>query len=196
LYHFKPRSHRAASSLGETNARRFDVRLIVATNRDLLHEVAHHRFRHDLYYRLRVIDVHVPPLRERPDDLRALAEVFLAQAAARLRRPILGYAPPALDRILQYAWPGNIRELEHAIERACAVATGSRIEVEDLPPTVRHAALPGGGARDVRPLRVREREQILAVLERHHGDRRRAAEELQISLSTLKRRLRDRRRSA
>jgi two-component system, NtrC family, response regulator HydG len=112
----------------------------------------------------------------------------------RLRRPLIGYAPPALDRVLHYPWPGNIRELEHAIERACAVAAGPRIEVEDLPTPVRHAPLAGEDARDSRPLRVREQEHILTVLARHHGNRRAAAAELRISLSTLKRRLRHRHR--
>jgi DNA-binding NtrC family response regulator len=85
------------------------VRLIAATNRDLEQEVAHHRFRRDLYYRLRVIDLHVPPLRDRPDELLALAHAFVTLTAARLRRPVVGYTPRALDRLLDYAWPGNIR---------------------------------------------------------------------------------------
>ena len=187
---------REVQRVGDTKARPFNARLIAATNRDLAHEVAQERFRRDLYYRLQVIDVHVPPLRERPEDLRTLADAFLERAVRRLRRPILTYAPSALDRILHYGWPGNIRELEHAIERACAVTAGPRIEVEDLPTAVRHAPLSGQGALEVRPLRVREREHILAVLARHRGDRRRAAAELRISLSTLKRKLRDRGRFA
>ena len=180
---------REVQRVGETLIRRVDVRVLAATNRDLEREVAERRFREDLYYRLRVIDLHVPPLRERPEDLRDLADAFLAQAIARLRRPLV-YAPATLDRILQYGWPGNIRELAHAVERACAVATGSRIEVDDLPGRVRYASLSSDRAPDARPLRDREREYILAVLARHHGDRRSAAAELKISLSTLKRRLR------
>ncbi len=181
--------------LGETKARPVDVRLIAATNRDLLDEVAQQRFRRDLYYRLRVIDLHVPPLRERPEELLALARDLLAQTAARLRRPIVGYTPRALDRLLDYLWPGNIRELEHAIERACAVATGPEIDVEDLPDAVRGVRRRRRGRPDQRPLADRERAYIRAVLDRHHGDRRRAAEELGISLSTLKRRLRRRART-
>ncbi|MEQ1756676.1 MAG: sigma 54-interacting transcriptional regulator [Vicinamibacterales bacterium] len=175
--------------LGETKARRVDVRLIAATNRDLLEDVAQHRYRRDLYYRLRVIDLHVPPLRERPDDLQGLAHELLAMTAARLHRPVVRYTPRALERILAYLWPGNIRELEHAIERACALATGSDIDVEDLPDAVR-----GADNADTRlgrhPLADRERAYVRAVLDRHDGNRRRAAEELGISLSTLKRRLR------
>jgi two-component system, NtrC family, response regulator HydG len=175
--------------LGETKTRPVDVRLIAATNRDLLEEVGHQRFRRDLYYRLRVIDLHVPPLRERPDELLVLARELLAQTAARLRRPIIGYTPAALERMLDYLWPGNIRELAHAIERACAVATGLEIAVDDLPAAVRGSSS-SGSQPDQRPLADRERAYIRAVLDRYHGDRRRAAQELGISLSTLKRRLR------
>ena len=112
-------------------------------------------FARDLYYRLRVIDLHVPPLRERPEELLALARDLLAQTAARLRRPVVGYTPRALECLLDYPWPGNIRELEHAIERACAVATGPEIDVEDLPDAVRGA---DASARrpDQRPLADRE----------------------------------------
>ena len=180
--------------LGETKARPVDVRLIAATNRDLLDEVAHQRYRRDLYYRLRVIDLHVPPLRERPEELLGLAHDLLARTAARLRRPVVRYTPHALERILDYLWPGNIRELEHAIERACAVATGVEIDVEDLPAAV-HGSHASGRGPDHRPLADRERAYIRAVLDRHHGDRRRAAEELGMSLSTLKRRLRGRART-
>jgi len=175
--------------LGETKVRPVDVRLIAATNRDLLEEVAHQRFRRDLYYRLRVIDLHVPPLRERPDEIVALARDLLAEIAARLRRPIVGYRPAALARLLEYHWPGNIRELAHAIERACAVATGLEIDVEDLPAAVRGSS-PAERPLHPKPLVDRERAYIRAVIDRHHGDRRRAAKELGISLSTLKRRLR------
>jgi two-component system, NtrC family, response regulator HydG len=180
---------REVMRLGETKARPVDVRLIAATNRDLLDQVARQRFREDLYYRLRVIDLHVPPLRERPEELRALARDLLARTAARLHRRIVGYTPRALDRVLAYLWPGNIRELQHAIERACAVATGPQIDVEDLPDAVRgRHAVDREPAR--RPLKDREVAYIRDVVERHHGDRRRAAEELGISISTLNRRLR------
>jgi two-component system response regulator HydG len=180
--------------LGETKTRPIDVRLIAATNRDLLDEVARERFRRDLYYRLRVIDLHVPPLRERPDELVALANDLLTQTAVRLARPIVGYTSRALDRILGYLWPGNIRELQHAIERACAVANGPEIDLEDLPDAVR-GSQSSERTPDRRPLIEREIAYIHAVLDRHHGDRRRAAEELGISLSTLKRRLRGRART-
>ena len=124
-----------------------------------------------------------------------MAHEILAQTAVRLRRPVAGYAPRALECLLDYAWPGNIRELEHAIERACAVATGSQIDVEDLPDAVR-AAVGLQESTSRRPLDVREVAYIHAVLARHGGHRRRAAAELGISLSTLKRRLRARAHSS
>ena len=180
---------REVRRVGETRTRRIDVRLIAATNRDLPEEVARQRFRADLYYRLRVIDLHVPPLRERPDEHRWLAGHLLARTAERLQRPVAGFTPRALDRVLAYLWPGNIRELEHAIERACAFASGSQVDLEDLPETVigrDRSSL----ARVQNSLADRERGYIVAILERNHGHRGQTANELGISLSTLKRRLR------
>ena len=180
--------------LGETKARPVEFRLLAATNRDLLEDVAQQRYRHDLSYRLQVINLHVPPLRDRPEELLGLAQEFLTRTAARLRRPVVGYTPRALDCLRDYLWPGNIRELEHALERACAVATGPEIDVEDFPDAVRGV---NESARrpDERLLADRERAYIQAVLDRHSGNRRRAAEELGLSLSTLKRRLRRRART-
>lgn len=177
--------------LGEAKPRPIDVRLITATNRNLLEEVAQARYRHDLYYRLRVVDLHVPPLRERPEELLSLARDLLSQTATRLGRPITGYTPRALDRLITYLWPGNIRELEHAIERACAVATGPEIDVDDLPDAVQDSHSLGRRS-DRRPLADRELLYIRAVLDRYRGNRQRTAQELGISLSTLKRRLRGR----
>jgi transcriptional regulator with PAS, ATPase and Fis domain len=178
--------------LGEQKVRRVDVRIITATHRDLRQEVRQQRFRQDLYYRLHVIELAIPPLRERPDDLRALAGELLARTAERLRRPSLSYTSQALEQMLRYTWPGNVRELEHAIERACVLATGPHIDVEDLPDAVR-----GGRPPDpiqARPLREvaqeHQRAYSLEVLRRCDGDRRRAAQALRISATTLKRRLR------
>jgi two-component system response regulator HydG len=176
--------------VGENTVRRVDFRLITATHCDLPHEIGEHRFRKDLYYRLKVWDLDVPPLRERFEDVRSLANQFLEQAAATLNRPIIAYAPEAMDRILRYPWPGNIRELKNTAERACGAAAGSMIGIEDLPAEVRDGRPPSEGARDAGRLHDREREHILKVLTRHQGDRVRTAEELGISLSTLQRRLR------
>jgi transcriptional regulator with PAS, ATPase and Fis domain len=178
--------------MGETRIRRVNVRLVVATNRDLRAEVIAQRFREDLYYRLNVIKLHVPPLRARTDDLPALIDQLLAQAATRLNRPIVGYTTAVLHRLLEYDWPGNVRELEHALESACAVAIGPLIDVEDLPDEVRGCVAVDRDARAA-TLKVREFGYIRTVVARHHGHRRRAAQELGISLSTLKRRLRGQR---
>ncbi len=129
--------------VGETRPRRVDIRVIAATNRDLGAEVAARRFRADLYYRLRVIDLPIPPLRQRPDDLDALLRELLPKTAQRLGRPIAGYTARALAALYRYPWPGNIRELEHALERACAVASGPEIDLDDLPEEV-HASGPSG----------------------------------------------------
>jgi two-component system response regulator HydG len=179
--------------VGEMKIRRVDVRLIAATNRNLMQEVMNNRFRQDLYYRLHVIDLVVPPLRERPEDLQALAGEFLLNTARRLHRPILEYAPRALEHILHYSWPGNVRELEHAIERACVLAVGPRVEVEDLPEVVRggpNAAEPLDVRRLQRLVRERQRAHALETLERCDGNRGRTAKVLGISPSTLKRMLR------
>jgi transcriptional regulator with PAS, ATPase and Fis domain len=178
--------------VGDTATRRVDVRVMVASHRNLAEEMAQRRLRADLYYRLRVIDLHVPPLRDRPEDLQALARTFLARAAARTGRPIVGFAPEAWKCVVAYGWPGNIRELEHAVERACALADGFHIEVLDLPHEVtQEGGIVATGASAGGPsLRMRERAYVQSVLARHHGNRVRAAEELHISLSTLKRRIR------
>ena len=112
--------------VGENRQRKFNARVIAATNRNLAQDVKERRFRKDLFYRLNVVELVIPPLRDRPEDLRGLADTILARVAAQMKRPITGYSPDALEQILRYPWPGNIRELENAVERACAIATGDR----------------------------------------------------------------------
>lgn len=175
--------------LGERKPRAVNLRLIAATNQSLADEVEEGRFRRDLFYRLHVIHLHIPPLRERLDEVLGLARQLLGETSARLGRSMSGYTPAATERLLEYPWPGNIRELQHAIERACAVAPGPQIDVEDLPEAVRGQRLEPASGR-LRPLVDRERAYVRAILDRVGGNRRRAAEELGISLSTLKRRLR------
>lgn len=180
---------REVRRVGDTQVRRVDVRLIAATHRDLPHEVERGTFRPDLYFRLRVVDLHVPPLRERPDELQTLAAELLERTVARLERPtIQGYTPRALERLLTYLWPGNIRELEHAIERACALAAGPYIDVDDLPEAVRGAPIEPGTQGS--GLAAHEIAYIRGVVARYHGNRHAAAKELQISISSLNRRLR------
>jgi transcriptional regulator with GAF, ATPase, and Fis domain len=155
--------------IGENRQRRVNVRVIAATNRELATDVADRRFRQDLYYRLRVIDIHVPPLRERLEDLRVLAEVLLTRIARDMRRTITGHTAAAIERIVQYPWPGNIRELENAIERACALAIGVLIDIDDLPVELSRSYALAFSSTEVRPLRQVEREYILAALQRNRG---------------------------
>lgn len=181
---------REVRRIGDTQVRSVDVRIIAATNRDLEADVQDHRFRQDLYYRLSVFVLRIPPLRDRPDDLRALAHTFLLERASHLRRPIEGYTPRALRRILQYPWPGNVRELQNAIEHACVLAKRSEIDVDDLPPAVRNRHAMPVSDRPIRPLKEIEREHILAAMSQTGGNRRLAAAQLKIGIATLQRKLR------
>src|ERR1700730_9490090 len=122
--------------VGDGRLGRLNVRLIAATKRNLRHEVAQRRFRQGLLYCLPGA-LHIPPLRERPGDLRVLARVLLDRAVALRHRAINGFAPQALGRLCAYGWPGNVRELEETIEEACAAATGSEIQLADLPEAIR-----------------------------------------------------------
>ncbi len=182
---------REVRRVGENKNRPINVRVVAATNRDLAHGVAGGAFRQDLYYRLKVVELHVPPLRERRDDVLPLARVLLAEVATRMKRKISGLAPKAADQLLRYEWPGNVRELENAIERAVALARGTRVELEDLPEEVRQAfPRPIAAEGTVKPLEEVEKEYILAVLELNDGNQTRTAEQLQIGSATLYRKLR------
>ena len=119
--------------VGENKSRRVDVRVLAATNRDLVAEVNAARFRQDLYYRLRVVEIRIPPLRDRREDILPLARAFLRDAADRTKRRVSALTPRAANQLLRYRWPGNVRELENAIEHAVIMAAGSRIDVGDLP---------------------------------------------------------------
>jgi DNA-binding NtrC family response regulator len=176
--------------VGENRSRPVDVRLLTATNRDLAHRVADGAFRQDLYYRLKVVELHVPPLRDRREDILPLARVLLADAALRMKRKIAGIDPGAADQLLRYEWPGNVRELENAMERAVALARGSRVAVEDLAEEIRQAApRPVAIAGMVRPLEEVEKEYILAALEQNGGNQTHAAAQLRIGSATLYRKL-------
>ncbi|MBN8479076.1 MAG: sigma-54-dependent Fis family transcriptional regulator, partial [Burkholderiales bacterium] len=119
--------------LGGTRPVRADIRVVAATNRDVRGEVEAGRFRSDLYYRLNVVGLDIPPLRERPGDVPLLARHFLRKFAAMMKRPVDTFAPEALDLLESYPFPGNVRELANAIERGVALATGVRVEARDLP---------------------------------------------------------------
>ncbi|MHB8383641.1 MAG: sigma-54 interaction domain-containing protein, partial [Candidatus Binataceae bacterium] len=123
-----------------------DARIIAATNRNLEQETSSGRFRNDLYYRLNVIALRVPALRERPEDILVLADKLLTEAAARNQRPGLRFSEEAQKSLISYAWPGNVRELRNAVERAVALSRGTVIRKEDLPDTVFHGRGTGTGA--------------------------------------------------
>src|SRR4051812_41610948 len=159
--------------VGENRTRHVDVRVLGATHRDLPGEVAAGRFRQDLYYRLRVIELRIPPLRERREDILPIARQVLAETAARMKLPVTGFTPAAADQLLRWGWPGNVRELQNVVERALVLAQGKRIEVEDLPDEVRRSE-PGIGSPGVAPTSHTpaegERGHILRGLDAAGGD--------------------------
>jgi transcriptional regulator with PAS, ATPase and Fis domain len=174
--------------IGDTTTRRVDVRLVAATHRSLELEVAEGRIRQDFYYRINVVGIRIPPLRERADDIAPLAASFLRRTAARLRRPISGFTPGAIDLFKSYAWPGNARELENAIERAVNLASGPLLTEADLPAAITvRVDTPAAGNDDA------ERMRLLGALERSHWNQGRAAAALGISRTTLWRKMREHR---
>ena len=177
--------------VGGTESKRIDVRIIAATNRDLIEMVRERAFRKDLYYRLKVLAVEVPSLRERREDVLPLAHAFVRRGCATYHCGPCSLSPAALDRLLAYDWPGNVRELEHAMERAVVLAEGKpRIEASDLPPEIVGSA-PGDG-EEGGPLALAEveRHHILRVLEKMGGNRKETARALGIGANTLWRKLR------
>jgi len=176
--------------VGESRNRSVDVRVLAATNRDLAADIQTGRFRQDLYYRLRVVEIRIPPLRQRRDDILVLARHFLARSASRLRRKVSGLSPEAANHLLRYPWPGNVRELENTLERAVVLTRGSSIEPQDLPDELRGAAVtPVYSPANLRSLEEVERDYVLAVLEAVGGNKLKAAETLKIGTSTLFRKL-------
>jgi len=184
---------REVRRVGENRARPINVRVLAATNRDLLADVHAARFRQDLYYRLRVVEVVVPPLRERREDILPLARQLLAGAAKRFGKKAPALAPAAANLLLQYTWPGNVRELENALERAVALARSDRIDVDDLPPEVGAAPPTVQSASDVRTLAEVERDYIADALRASGGNRAQAAKRLGIGAATLYRKLKQER---
>jgi two-component system response regulator HydG len=177
--------------VGATRTRKVDARVIAATNRDLADMVAAKTFRKDLYYRLNVLRIDIPPLRLRRDDVLSLAHTFLRRGCTRYRCGPCSLSAQALDALLAYSWPGNVRELEHAMERAVVLAEGKpKIEVTDLPPEIVSAEPPRASTAEVEPLAAVERRHILLALERCGGNRTRTAKALGIGTNTLWRKLR------
>jgi DNA-binding NtrC family response regulator len=176
--------------VGSTEPVSVDVRIIAATNRDLEEEIRKGGFRSDLYYRLNVIALHLPPLRERREDIPLLAARFLHKLANG--DPVLELADEALEVLLRYDWPGNVRELENALERAVVISKGGPIGVDDLPERVREAPGPKLAEQELPPnptMEVIERAYIEWVLKAEGGNKTKAADVLGIDPSTLYRKL-------
>jgi DNA-binding NtrC family response regulator len=174
--------------VGSSQTRRVDVRLIAATNADLRAEVAAGRFREDLLFRLNTIELHLPPLRERREDILPLAQYFLQRHAARYGKRRAGISPEAAQLLRAYDWPGNVRELDHAVERAVLLARLDNLESVDFaltPPLAR----PGLPVQSPMNLEELERETIRQALSRHDGNVSLAAKALGLSRSALYRRL-------
>ncbi|MBV9881135.1 MAG: sigma-54-dependent Fis family transcriptional regulator, partial [Gemmatirosa sp.] len=178
--------------VGATEAVPVDARLVAATNRDLEDEVRRGGFRGDLYYRLNVITVHLPPLRDRRDDVPLLADAFLRRSAAQRGESPKQLAGAALDALVAYDWPGNVRELENALERAAILTPGDVIAASALPARVaerRAEPLVADRTPATPTLEVIERAYVTWVLQNESGNKSRAAEVLGIDPSTLYRKL-------
>ena len=185
--------------IGSTEESDVDVRIIAATNKEFEKEIAEGRFREDLYYRLSVIPIQVPPLRDRRDDIPLLARHFLERFSKTMEKPIEGISPEAMTRLESYDWPGNVRELENTMERAVALETGREISLKVLPdriagysgssigvPEGQAAGFPVGGVDFEKEIAAAERRYLQAALEKADGVRTRASELLKISYRSFR----------
>ena len=180
--------------VGANTSTKVDVRVVAATNRDLAADVAAGRFRGDLYYRVNVVTIKLPSLRERSQDIPELALHFLQLYNARLRLKVKGIAPAAMRRLMDHDWPGNVRELENVIERALVLTTGSMIEAEHLADLVRSQTTAPAADGDLsikRQTEALERNLIRRALEQTRGNRTRAAQLLELSHRALLYKIRD-----
>lgn len=172
--------------VGSQKVEKVDIRIIAATNANLREEIKSNRFREDLYYRLTVVEINVPPLRERKSDVSILTDKFLRKYGIEFKDRLLRISPEALQILERYNWPGNIRELENIIQRAVIMADGS-IEVKNLPEFLKYQI--DFPENELRPLRVMEKEYIQRVLTHTNGNKTKAAEILQIDRKTLREKL-------
>jgi DNA-binding NtrC family response regulator len=179
--------------VGGLESKTVDVRLVAATNTDLWHEVEVGRFREDLYYRLNVITIELPPLRERKEDVPLLAAHFLKLYADENQREVGGFSPPAMDAMTEYSWPGNVRELENAVERAVVLCRGQTVEVDELPQPLRSSSaigfptdeIPADGVDFRQAIASYQTHLIRQALARSDNVQRRAAKLLNLSPTTL-----------
>ncbi|MEE8170725.1 MAG: sigma-54 dependent transcriptional regulator [Phycisphaerae bacterium] len=182
---------RCFEPVGGNDTRCVDVRVLLASNQNLAEDVAAGRFRQDLYYRINVVVIDMPPLRERMGDIPALAERFLDRYRTRLRRQITGFTPEAIKLLHRYAWPGNVRELENTVERAVVLAKGRQITVDELPETILSQPVSATLYTPDRPTSLRaalegpEKHILEAALRANDWNRQSTAEALQINRTTL-----------
>ena len=181
---------REITRVGGDEAIRIDIRLIAATNRDLVKEVDANRFREDLYYRLNVVNLEVPPLRERQEDIPLIAQHYLRLFAEKNHKKIRGLTPRAMDKLLRYGWPGNVRELINAVERGVVLSRSEDLDEEELlllrdKPTSDSLSAPPNDTTDGSPLEKVEKEAILKTLEQARGNKSEAARRLDITRRTL-----------
>jgi two-component system response regulator HydG len=189
--------------VGSNTTIHIDVRVIAATNKDLQQEIIDHKFREDLYYRLRVVQIHIPPLRERIDDIPILAQMFLKRYSEEVQKEVKSFSQDAMNLFYSYPWPGNVRELQHAVEHAVIFARGDQITLNDLPDEVRtfrtSVVATSAPVEQVKhnqilielgsTLEQAELEIIRRTLESVNGNKGEAARVLGLSRSSLYRRL-------
>jgi transcriptional regulator with PAS, ATPase and Fis domain len=176
--------------VGSAKTKTVNVRVIAATNRDLAEAVKGHSFREDLYYRLKVVSIHLPPLRERKSDIPLLTESLLIELAPKVDTKATRFSGDAMNALMEYNWPGNVRELKNVIERSLIFADDEQIELEHLPEELFKQITTTGSHSDVVPLDQIEKNYILDLLERNGGNKLTTAKQLNIATTTLYRKLR------
>ncbi|TKB46206.1 AAA family ATPase [Ferrimonas sediminicola] len=182
---------REVRKVGDTQAVPVDIRLISATNKDLEREVEAGRFRRDLYYRLKVIEIQIPPLRERTEDILPLSRFYLARFNEEMEREFTGFHHKTADLLLSYPWPGNVRELVNAIERCVVLGKHTQIMPEDLPEEIAQTECKPSTIHGIRALHDIERDHILSSLKKLNNNKTLTAEQLGMSLATLYRKLKE-----
>ena len=180
---------RSFEPLGSTRTVRSNVRVIAATNKDLYEEMRSGRFREDLYYRVNVVQINIPPLRDRKEDIIPVAESFIERMNRITRKNLLGLSPRAMEMLMNHAWPGNIRELENVIEHAFILCPEGLILGEHLPASLQRHAAPSGVSFVGKTLAQIEEQAIRDAIQRHDGNRAAAARELGVDKTTIWRKL-------
>ena len=174
--------------VGENRTRKVDIRILAATNKNLKQEVDAGRFREDLYYRLNVFPIHMPPLRERKEDIPPLAERFVERWKSKHKKRISHLSGEALGKLMDHAWPGNVRELENAIEHACIKTVGPAVELRDLPAYLQNA---GDMVKVKRKRKWLTKKIVQEALEACEHNQTRAAERLNVHRITLWRKMKE-----